>query len=103
MTKSILATEPRTDGIQLSVNVQHGLRKGGVDEKIIFALEVAMAYSGVDTYAKSYAHGMDRAFDEFGVEGVYFNVLYLLMNLGKWKGEQARETKAILKKWKFKS
>lgn len=94
--------EARADGIVLSKKVQDGLRKEGVDENIIFALEVAMAYSGVDTYAKSYAHGMERAYDEYGVEGVHFNVLYLLMNLGDWKGEQARETKKILKKWKFK-
>lgn len=97
------SAEAHDDGITISKKVQDGLRRGGVDEKIIFALEVAMAYSGIDTYAKSYAHGMERAFDEFGVEGVHFNVLYLLMNLGKWKGDQARETKKILKKWKFKS
>jgi hypothetical protein len=93
--------EARADGISLSTHVQEGLRKAGISEEIIFALEVAMAYSGTDPYARSHAHGIMPAWDRYGVEGVHLNVQYMLGCLGKWQGEQARNTKKILKKWRL--
>lgn len=97
-----MPSEIRIDGIKLSKKVEEGLRREGVDERFIFALEVAMFNSGVDPYAQSYAHGVERAWEMYGVEGVRCNQVLMMNNMGKWKGEQARETKKLLKKWKEK-
>ncbi len=57
---------------------------GKFDSKQIWALRLAMANSGVNAHAKSYAHGMAGAFNQFGIEGVIRNIEYLLINLRGW-------------------
>jgi hypothetical protein len=88
-------------GIVMSDRLRSALRDKQISTEIIAALEVAMLNSGVDPSAKSYAHGMEPAFDQYGVEGVHMNVLYMLGNLGRWSGHEARATKKVLKRWKL--
>lgn len=86
-----------TEGIQMTAWLVAGLKDSGFTTEQIQALGAAMANSGVDPFAQSYAHGMVRAYSEFGPDGVKMQILYLLMNLSKWKGEEARESKKVLR------
>lgn len=70
-----------------------------VDPDVVQALELAMAHSGVDVSARAYAHGMERALVEHGLEGIEWNVLYLLSNLELYRGPEARQVKKILRHW----
>ena len=82
------------------------LKGNGVSDEIVRALTLAMNHSDVDPYAQSYAHAMTQALDEFGethgLQSIKTQVLYMLGNMAKWKGEEARESKKILKKWAMK-
>jgi len=46
---------------------------------------------------------MEEAFDEYGVPGLSTQVAYFLINAGKWQGDEARQHKAVLKKWSSRS
>lgn len=85
------------EGIVMSNAVMSGLLKAGWTVEQIMALALAMKRSGIDPYAKSYAHGMDRAFEEYGEEGVKLQVSYMLLNLKQWKGQEARDCKLVLR------
>ena len=55
-----------------------------------------------DSQAQAYANAAELAFDEYGIEGVKSQVLYMLLGAGKWQGEEAKNAKKILKKWAVK-
>jgi hypothetical protein len=85
-------------GVVMKDWLADGLKKGGFTEEQINALRIAMSNSGLDPYAESYARGMHSSFEIHGVPGVKHNILYLLDNMRMWKGEEARNCKAILRK-----
>ena len=80
------------------------LKTANVPDDIIGALETAIegAIRGKDPQSSSYARHMETAFDEYGLEGVKTQVMYLLINLGKFQGDEARACKKLLKKWASK-
>lgn len=82
------------------------LKGVGVSDDVVQALTKAMNHSDVDPYAQSYAHAMTQALDEYGesdgLRSIKVQVMYMLNNMGQWKGEEAREAKKILKKWMVK-
>lgn len=86
-------------GAMMSNELSVGLAKANVPKEVIDALRKAIEEAAVDPYALSYAHGMTKSFNQYGVDGVKMQVMYLLNNLSKWKGEDARNAKKILNKW----
>ena len=91
--------EGKGPGANLSDELYVALAKANVEKDVIDALRRAMAAASTNTYAMSYAHAMTKSFDQFGIDGVKFQVMYMLNNMGSWKGEEARNAKKILKKW----
>jgi hypothetical protein len=86
---------------KMSPKLKDFLRCEAVSPEIVGALEIAMAYApSASIEAGAYAHGMEAAYHSYGVEGVKTQVLYLLSNLARWRGDQARATKAVLKRFK---
>lgn len=79
--------------VQVPKKLQH---IAGIQE-LFDAIEVAK--SAKDPYAKSYIDGIDRAIDEYGAKGLKVQLLYVASNLGYWRGDKARQTKATFKKW----
>lgn len=70
-----------------------------VPSHIVAALKAAMQHSDCDRFAHSYSDAMTRSYVEHGLRGVKVQAMYLMNNMGKWNGEEARESKKILKKW----
>lgn len=85
-------------GAHVSIELEVALSKE-TSKEVIDALKIVMLHSDSNPYAQTYAHGMTRSLDEFGVHGVKVQTLYLLNNLQQWKGEDARNSKKILNKW----
>ena len=86
---------------KMSPKLKDFLRCEAVSPEIVGALEIAMANApSASIEAGAYAHGMEAAYHSYGVEGVKTQVLYLLSNLARWRGDQARATKAVLKRFK---
>lgn len=90
--------------IRMTEWLRASLKRENVPAPIIQHLEAAMDAATVATgnnahYARSYAHGMDRAFYNYGVDGVKHQTMYLITNLRSWQGETAREAKKVLNKW----
>lgn len=52
--------------------------------------------SASDGYAKAYANAGLNMYDR---EAIRVQCLYILGNLGQWRGDEARATKAIFKKF----
>lgn len=50
-----------------------------------------------NAYAVSYCDALPDALRLYGEAGVKVQILYILNNLGGWRGERAREVKAALK------
>jgi len=48
-------------------------------------------------YAITYAKAIGEAVRLYGEQGVRYQIPYILSNLGHWRGERAREVKAVLK------
>lgn len=80
------------------------LKKANVPDDVIDSLEKAVpgSIASKDVSAITYARAMEKAFDQYGVDGLKSQVMYMLINLGKWQGEEARSCKKILKKWAYK-
>jgi hypothetical protein len=85
------------DGVLLTQPLAQNLLRDGFTADQIKALTAAMVSSKVDIYAQSYALGMERAYSEYGVEGVKTNIIYLMLNLKRWNGEEARWAKKVLR------
>lgn len=60
---------------------------------------VAQGLSQRDPSGIAYARHMERAYDEYGIDGVKAQVQYLLLYLEQWQGEDAKVSKKILRKW----
>ena len=77
------------------------LQANGVPNPVIDALLKAIAGANTtsDVSARIYANHMLLAYREYGIEGVVSQTMYLLLNLKRWQGEEAREAKKILNKW----
>lgn len=94
--------------VQLSVSsaatLRAKLKTVDVPEDVLSAIETAIegAVRSKDPNATAYARHMETAFDRYGIEGVKTQVMYLLLNLGKFQGEEARACKKLLKKWSSK-
>jgi hypothetical protein len=78
------------------------LQANGVSEEVRQAITAAMKNSDVDPYAQSYAHSMTDSYEEYQLNGIKTQVLYMLGNMSKWKGDEARDAKKLLKKWASK-
>ena len=50
-------------------------------------------------YALTYIHAIPNAIAEYGGEGLQSQLNYVLANLNGWRGETAKESKAIIKKY----
>ena len=89
-----LSAEPRGE-------LRTMLQANGVPNPVIDALLQAIdgANSTTDPSAKTYANHMLLAYREYGIEGVVSQVMYLLLYLKRWQGEQARNAKKILNAW----
>lgn len=70
---------------------------GEVVEAILSAIRGANTTS--NTSAKVYANHMLLSYTEYGLEGVASQVMYLLLNLKSWTGEEARQVKKLLNTW----
>jgi hypothetical protein len=95
MTQIVFGPPPN----EMSEQLQAALTQAGLSFEVLHALRLAMHHAQDDPNAFAYAHGMTRAFLAYGVDGVKHQVLYLLINLDRWRGPTARATKAILRKW----
>jgi hypothetical protein len=60
---------------------------------------IQVAKEAKDPYAQAYLDALDRSIEEGGVRGLRSQLLYVACNLNYWRGENARETKKIFKKW----
>ncbi len=52
-----------------------------------------------DAFALTYLNALPDAESMYGREGVSVQLLYCLNNMSTWRGENARATKLIFKKW----
>jgi len=52
-----------------------------------------------DPYAQTYLNSIPQAIKEYGDRGFGVQLLYCLNNMQTWRGEIARETKKVFKKW----
>ena len=50
-------------------------------------------------YALTYIHAIPNAIEEYGGQGLRVQLNYVLANLNGWRGETAKESKAIIKKY----
>lgn len=70
---------------------------GEVVEALLSAIRGANTTS--NTPAKVYANHMLLAYSEYGLPGIVSQVMYLLLNLKSWSGEEARQAKKTLNSW----
>lgn len=52
-----------------------------------------------DKIAQNYLSVLDECVDEYGTYGLAVQLTYVMCNVSSWKGEQAKEVKAFVKKW----
>ena len=50
-------------------------------------------------YALTYIYAIPNAIEEYGGEGLQSQLEYVLANLNGWRGETAKESKAVIKKY----
>ena len=60
---------------------------------------IQVAKNSNDPYAQTYINAIQQSIDEYGVRGLQTQLLYVACNLSYWRGENARQTKLIFKKW----
>lgn len=78
--------------------------KENVANTVINALETALKAmrDSINPSAVAYAGSMDRAYAEFQLDGLKYQVMYLMINVADWKGEEAAAVKKVLRKWSGK-
>lgn len=69
-----------------------------MDQELINAIETARKECK-DPYAQSYLRAMPTAESAYGDEGIGMQLLYCLDNMSGWRGENARATKLVFKKY----
>ena len=52
-----------------------------------------------DPHAKNYLSNISESIDYAGSDGLRVQLMYVLNNCTKWKGEEAREVKKFVRKW----
>ena len=67
-------------------------------QELVDAVNVALNECK-DPYAQTYLQALPLSREEYGLKGVGVQLLYCLNNMSTWRGETARTTKLILKKW----
>ena len=60
---------------------------------------VAEGQASKDPNAKVYALAMEKSYDEYGLDGIKSQIMYLLLYLKMWQGPDAITNKKILNKW----
>lgn len=91
---------PKLDPLRASQELMDKLRcHESFTASVESALRLAIANAHTDAAAYAYAHGMERAFNEFGLKGVQTNTAYLVNNLKRWSSDSATEAKNTLMKW----
>jgi hypothetical protein len=77
------------------------LRAFGISQLIIDSLRVAMENmtNTMDAIGHNYARGMRQALLDYGLNGVKHQVSCMLSRMRKWRGNEARHHKHILRKW----
>jgi hypothetical protein len=92
---------PVPGGVVMSKTLQEKLRSIKVEEEVIEALKISMLHmtSEMSVSGWTYANAMERAFHEWGYTGIKMQVMYMLLYLKQWQGEEARQAKKILNKW----
>lgn len=87
--------------IQLAMTeaVEQTLRANRIPPKIIDALKIAIQNAHANPWAHSYAHGLERANQEYGLDGIVDNVNYLMLNVSNWRGAEAKACKKTLRDW----
>lgn len=69
-----------------------------MDQELIDAIQTAERECK-NPFAQSYLCGITRAIEEGGDHGLGLQLLYCLNNMSGWRGQSARETKIIFKKY----
>ena len=59
----------------------------------------AQSKSDYAPYALTYIHNIPLAIAEYGGEGLKSQLNYVLANLNGWRGEKAKESKTVIKKY----
>lgn len=92
----------------LTIENAHEVLELHVPKPVIDAIVTALTWANTATgnaYAAAYLKELDRAgrFSQRRGEGyeygVKVNLLYAIGNLAQWRGEEARNTKAILRRY----
>lgn len=52
-----------------------------------------------DKIAQNYLSVLDDCIEEFGTYGLAVQLSYVMCNVSTWKGNQAKEVKAFVRKW----
>ena len=55
-----------------------------------------------NVYAISYLNNLEQSYSQYGLEGIRIQLLYILSNTQHWRGEKARQSKKILRKYSKK-
>jgi len=73
--------------------------KGGEADRPMTVDEAILAVRDEcpDTYARSYAGAAMWAATRYGTRGLRAQVQYALANMAQWRGERARQIKAVLR------
>ncbi len=86
-------------------NISPTLKARRIPDDVIAALYQVLRWSEMNSnkmpaaYAAAYLREIDRAglFSQNYIDGFKTQILYVLSNLGGWRGEEARQSKKILK------
>jgi len=52
-----------------------------------------------DQYALQYLKSLPRVIDEGGMSGLCVQLKYIMENTRSWRGDEAKEIKAFVRKW----
>ncbi len=84
----------------MSQRLKQLLTSDAISPEVAGAIEAAMMNAPSASHeAGAYAREMETAFDSYGLEGVKTQIMYMLCNLRNWRGEDARHTKEVLRKF----
>lgn len=88
-----------SDGIGMSPELAAGLKAIMVPKEIVEDIRTIMINTKRGSSSYAHARGMDAAWEEYGIEGVRANLMYMLADMKYWKGEEARKVKKVLNAW----
>lgn len=95
-----ISVPPKSGGVVMNGTLKLKLKNLATADEIA-ALEKAMANATVarDTTAWTYANSVERSYDVHGMDGLKMQIAYMLIYLGGWHGQEARDCKKILRKF----